>query len=279
MTSDAPERRREFCAGLKTERERRGTPLTAIADATKVKTSLLEALERGDVSRWPKGIYRKAFFRDYVSSLGLPTDPYVQEFIDLFPDSDAPQSPPPVATVAGPPGSLRLTFADGAVQAWTGHVARSAFRRTPRQILAAVVDVGLLLGLAFAAARWWAPEMFWPVLAVAGAVYSTVCTAVLGCSLSLALIEAAQTPVTQWAGRFELQPRVTVPVGESSPRLGELIGETLRGRSTVHEYLSRLSYTSTLGARGQRRRELSAARRRRAEAANRSSADEISAIG
>jgi hypothetical protein len=85
-----------FGPSLKAERDRRGIPLQVIADSTKIGISLLAALERNDVSRWPKGIFRRAFVREYVTALGLPPEPIVAEFVRLFPESpcsDVPESP------------------------------------------------------------------------------------------------------------------------------------------------------------------------------------------
>ena len=47
--------RDSFGPYLRGERERRGLTLEAIADSTKIKQSLLAALERNDMSRWPAG--------------------------------------------------------------------------------------------------------------------------------------------------------------------------------------------------------------------------------
>ena len=104
-----------FGARLKSARERRGIPLGTVAEATKVATSLFEALERGDASRWPKGVYRRAFFRGYVETIGLSPDSAVDEFLRLFPDeyTDVPDTTP-ADTPGGPTGepvALRLTFA------------------------------------------------------------------------------------------------------------------------------------------------------------------------
>lgn len=86
--ADASEHRDEFCARLKHEREHRGVSVAHIANHTKIKASLLDALERGDLSRWPKGIYRRAFFRDYVTTVGLPLETYMTEFVRLFGERD-----------------------------------------------------------------------------------------------------------------------------------------------------------------------------------------------
>ena len=120
--ADASEHREEFCARLKHEREQRAVSLAQIADQTKIKASLLASLERGDLSRWPKGIYRRAFFRDYALAVGLPLETYTTEFLRLFGERDqiaaldkagpaAPAAPSRVAlplaaapTVPAPPG-------------------------------------------------------------------------------------------------------------------------------------------------------------------------------
>jgi cytoskeletal protein RodZ len=71
---------------LRLERERRQISLQSIADETKIGRSLLEALERDDVSRWPTGIFRRAFVRSYAEAVGLNADEVVREFAERFPD-------------------------------------------------------------------------------------------------------------------------------------------------------------------------------------------------
>ena len=66
------ELRHTFCAQLKASRERRGISLQTIAESTKISESLFADLERCDLSRWPTGIYRRAFFREYTAFVGLP---------------------------------------------------------------------------------------------------------------------------------------------------------------------------------------------------------------
>ena len=63
-----------FGVRLRRERERRRIALASIAENTKISGSLLEDLERGNVSRWPSGIFRKAFIRAYASAVGLDPD-------------------------------------------------------------------------------------------------------------------------------------------------------------------------------------------------------------
>src|SRR5882672_3013020 len=75
-----------FGARLRERREQQQVALTTIAEQTKIKVSLLEALERDDVSHWPSGIFRRAFVRAYAHAIGLEPDVIVREFLDLYPD-------------------------------------------------------------------------------------------------------------------------------------------------------------------------------------------------
>jgi hypothetical protein len=75
-----------FGARLRQRRERQQIALTAIAEQTKIKVSLLEELERDDVSRWPPGIFRRAYVRAYAHAIALEPDDVVREFLELHPD-------------------------------------------------------------------------------------------------------------------------------------------------------------------------------------------------
>lgn len=95
--------RLEFGSTLRSRRERHGVTLQTIADSTKINIALLAALERGDLSRWPRGLFRRAYFRDYVTAIGLSPEPLLAEFTRLFPDEPGRA---PVETEA--PAALRL---------------------------------------------------------------------------------------------------------------------------------------------------------------------------
>src|SRR5438093_97393 len=75
-----------FGARLRQQRERQQITLTSIAEQTKINVSLLEALERDDVSHWPAGIFRRAFIRAYAQAIGLDPAVVVGEFLELYPD-------------------------------------------------------------------------------------------------------------------------------------------------------------------------------------------------
>ncbi len=80
--------RHTFGPRLRSERERRGISLDTIALVTKVNVDLWEGLERNDFSRWPSGIFARAFVRDYARAVGLDADEVVDDFCRLFPVGD-----------------------------------------------------------------------------------------------------------------------------------------------------------------------------------------------
>jgi len=159
--------RAEYCEQLKDARERRGIRLDAIAARTKVSESLFVALERGDVSRWPSGIYRRSFFRAYAGAIGLPVDSTLDEFLRLFPDQDEPQQPNAAPVGAG---AIRIALA-----------STPRYRLTRAHLSAAFLDLAALL-LVASAVTWrttWSPAT---VLASTTLSYYVVATAVFGSS-------------------------------------------------------------------------------------------------
>ena len=86
--SAAPAFDDDFGASLRRARERRGVSLRHIAVATKISITLLEALEKNDVSRLPGGIFSRAFVRSYAGEVGLDPEETVREFISRFPTQD-----------------------------------------------------------------------------------------------------------------------------------------------------------------------------------------------
>lgn len=88
-----------FGARLRHRREEQKITLAAIADQTKIKSSLLGALEMDDVSRWPGGIFRRAYVRAYAEAIGLDADAVLREFLTAYPD------PQEAATEVSTPGA------------------------------------------------------------------------------------------------------------------------------------------------------------------------------
>lgn len=75
-----------FGTRLRLQREREQISLADIAERTKIRLSLLEALERDDVRHWPSGIFRRSYLRAYALAIGLEPEATVREFLALYPD-------------------------------------------------------------------------------------------------------------------------------------------------------------------------------------------------
>src|SRR5207245_7970369 len=116
-----------FGARLRQQHERQQITLISIAEQTKINVSLLEALERDDVSHWPAGIFRRAFIRAYAQAIGLDPAVVVGEFLELYPD--------PIEVV--PPVSVVMPDVGGA----------SASPRPPTRFRYLVESIGSLFHL------------------------------------------------------------------------------------------------------------------------------------
>lgn len=150
-----------FGTRLQNQRERLGVTLESIAHTTKINRSLLAALERADFSRWPRGIYRRSFLREYAAAIGLPPEPLLHEVAQLFPEPG--QKPPPEEGVR-----LRLTVLPE--PRWPVRV---------RQWLAAALDSGAIVAAAYGVSTL-SGSGFWTTMAATGLSYHAAGTAVLG---------------------------------------------------------------------------------------------------
>jgi transcriptional regulator with XRE-family HTH domain len=153
-----------FGQRLRLARERLGISLQAIADSTKISRSLLADLERGDASKWPLGIYRRAFIREYAAMIGLPPDEIVSEFVELFPDEPKPATGPKRRHA-----ELRLGLAADPNQAVLATLKRAAV---------AIVELSIVLGVGWLLARL-IGYGFWMASGAVALVYyplAAVCT-------------------------------------------------------------------------------------------------------
>jgi transcriptional regulator with XRE-family HTH domain len=80
--------REAFGPNLRRIRIQRGIKIERIAAATKIGVDLLNQLERNDFSRWPTGIYARAYVRQYAYAIGVDPDSTVDEFCRWFPQGD-----------------------------------------------------------------------------------------------------------------------------------------------------------------------------------------------
>jgi hypothetical protein len=188
--------REEFCLALKAARESTGITLADIASATKIPASLLDALERCDLRHWPKGIFRRSFFRDYAREIGLSVAETCAEFVRLFPDDErAPVTEPAAAPVEPDQASDVRLVLDSAWQGPQGSIV-------PR-LFAAAIDAAAVVALAAVLA--WLSGIAWPaVTAIVALTYFSLATALLDESPAKLLLSrhpsmfgAVKPPATQ----------------------------------------------------------------------------------
>lgn len=72
-------------AKLHEARKRRGVSLRQVAESTKIPVSILQALERNDISRLPGGLFGRGFVRSFATAAGLDPEATVAEFVAQFP--------------------------------------------------------------------------------------------------------------------------------------------------------------------------------------------------
>lgn len=199
-----------LCTRLRRERERRQIALSSISANTKISTSLFESLERGDVSRWPSGIYRRSFIRAYASGIGLDPDEVAKEFLEQFPDPLEPPPPAPETTATDTPAEPAM--APAAPKASVAEskkkirvlVAETGRTFAPGRLLggvrqraaAAACDAGVVLAIALCA--FVVCDAFWLPLGVAMLAYYLGGILVLGNTPGVCLLASgAPGPVTE----------------------------------------------------------------------------------
>ena len=216
----------EFGNRLRRERERRKITLESIAANTKIGLSLLQGLERGNVSRWPSGIFRRSFIRGYAQAIGLEPDEIAREFLEHFPDpAELPSSAPAktgsrtMSRTASGDTVLRLEL-DESGAASHGVVLAGLGRRCAAAACDAcvLILIGFMLFVAF--------NHFWMPFTVAVVVYYGASILVLGNTPGVSLF--SQTPVPGRTARLFASPVLLLrAVGsairrQASARLGEV---------------------------------------------------------
>jgi transcriptional regulator with XRE-family HTH domain len=192
--------REAFGPNLRRLRVQRGISLESIAAATKVNADLWAGLERNDLSRWPAGIYARAYVRAYAVKVGIDPDATVDEFCRLFPNGDR-----RVVRIVREQAALvghDLRWKDDLVgsvtderrsipHSDTSDLPALAFT-TPGRIVAAVLDVSAVVGAAAAIATL-VPLKWSASLAVAAMAYHSVSLVALGSTPAVWVIETYLT--------------------------------------------------------------------------------------
>jgi transcriptional regulator with XRE-family HTH domain len=185
-----------FGPRLRAERERRGISIETIASVTKVGGDLWDGLERNDLSRWPSGIFARAFVRDYARAIGLDADEVVDEFCRLFPLADrrANRLIQAQAQLIG----HHLAYAESGGLPANGD-RRSASEqaqdesailraRIVSRAIATALDAGASLGIA-AAVSALTNVNFWTIAGVVTVMYYTGMTIAFGTSPGLRVVD------------------------------------------------------------------------------------------
>lgn len=105
-------------SALRAAREQAGQSIRDLAETTKLGVRTLEALERNQIERLPRGIFRRAVVRAYAKEVGLDPEEVLRAFLVRHPDDLPPPGPPvgPVADLpAGPRGWPTLLLAGIAI--------------------------------------------------------------------------------------------------------------------------------------------------------------------
>ncbi len=162
-------------AYLRRERERRGLALRTISDSTKVSMALFEGLEADDISRWPGGIFRRAFVRSYAECVGLDPDDVVKRFERQHPPSDTDVSP----------SLAESALASGATSVNTIRSAHPVQAPQRTRLFGTAADLTVAIVLAFGSAAA-GSRLLWPVLLIAG--YYAIGVLLTGTSPMVALL-------------------------------------------------------------------------------------------
>jgi len=219
-----------FGTRLRRERERRQIALSSLSANTKIGVSLFEGLEREDLSRWPPGIFRRAFIRAYAEGIGLDADQVTREFLERFPDPLEPvtiaATGPASAAVAAHEPVLRLTLAD--TGAW--FVAGAAVLDMRHRLAAVACDAGVVLAIALSV--FVVSGMFWLPLAVAMLCYYTLGILLLGNTPGVCLWAPMSSRVSARATMATLR-------SDAMNSFVQLIVRATRRREEKHQSLER----------------------------------------
>jgi transcriptional regulator with XRE-family HTH domain len=173
---------------LRAERERRGLTLRAISESTKVSFPLLEGLEADDITRWPGGIFRRAFVRSYAEAVGLDPDAVFRRFEQ--------QHRPPAPEIATPESGLPANELHAIAQAGGQRGALRSAIGVPKRLryIGTAADLTVALVLAFGSAAA-GSRLLWPVLMIAAYYAAGILTT--GTSPMVALLSQAESEPTR----------------------------------------------------------------------------------
>jgi transcriptional regulator with XRE-family HTH domain len=183
--------REAFGPNLRRVRLQRGISLETLAATTRVSADLWRGLEENNYSRWPTGIFARAYVRQYAEAIGLDPDATVDEFCRWFAPGDrrAERVVRETAAIVG----HRLDWTDDLVGVVLDADRRTAptpspdtrlpsFTQSHRgRIVAAVADAAAVVAVGLAAAAL-LPIGKASALAGCAFLYHAIALATLGCT-------------------------------------------------------------------------------------------------
>ncbi len=188
-----------FGLRLRAARERRGVSLQSIAKTTKVSVGLWQDMESNDFSKWPTGLFARAYVRDYARLVGLDPDDVVDEFCRHFPNGDRRRGN--LVRAHAEVIDIRSAYHDDQIPPEGDRRAPEAAPVKPplpartfpgglkgQRIAGAVADVLVVVTGAVGVAQI-VPDSFLPAAAIIGLAYFSVATALIGRSPGVALVE------------------------------------------------------------------------------------------
>jgi transcriptional regulator with XRE-family HTH domain len=187
-----------FVTRLRRWRERAGVSLQDLSERTNVSIALWTSFEDNDLSKWPTGVFARAFVREYAIAVGLDPDEAVDDFCRWFPQGDrrAERMIRAQAELIGHKTEFKDEWDRNEVREDRRKSVRhrasaseeAIGRRRRRRVLAAAFD-GAIVAVAGAipVVAFRAPAA--TSLAVASLTYYTVTTLVFGASLGQAFVD------------------------------------------------------------------------------------------
>lgn len=177
---------------LRAARERRGVTLKQLAQETKLSIELWEALEDGNLARWPKRVFARSYIRDYAIRVGLDPNDVVNEFCRLFPEWGDRRAERVIREKAkiiahdltweDLPAPLQRRASDR-----SGHAIPGFFGRYHLRIIGVAID--LVAMLAFGLLGVLLGFGYWPSTAIASMAYTALASSIIGRSFGLVASE------------------------------------------------------------------------------------------
>lgn len=204
-------------AALRNARENHRLSIADVVDATRIKTHIIESMEKDDYSVFSASLYGKGFIKLYAEYVGLDPAPLIEYYVQYHARSTRPtlktELPPPSVVNDGipvPSPLARFRDASESALAHTSNTLATALRDTGRSVVA-------MWGRLTEARRAMPTrDPFAAAREFASAPVPVGRYAALGFALFVVIILVAGTFMLV-SGRKETKPTAATSAGERSP--------------------------------------------------------------